>query len=88
MWRSIFLGIAIFICLLGLECLVMDRMVLRPSASTASSATFDPDDPLALPSTSAGARRTIKMADWHPWSLLCVGSVLTLYSLTLKKGGG
>jgi hypothetical protein len=88
MWRSIFLGIAIFICVLGLECLVMDRMILRSSASTAGSVSLDPDDPLALPSPSAGVTRTIDMAEWHPWSLLCVGSVLTLYSLTLRKGGG
>jgi hypothetical protein len=87
MWRAVFLGIALFICLLGLECMVMERMVLRGSGSSVGSGALDPDNPFALASTSAG-RRTVEMADWHPWSLLSVGCVLTLYSLTLRKGGG
>ena len=87
MWRAIFLGIAISICLLGLECLVIDRVVLTSSASAATSRSLDPGDPFAPPAATAAPQRTVKFAEWHPWSLLSVGCILTLYSLTLRRGG-
>ncbi len=87
MWRAIFLGIAISICLIGLESMVIDRVVVPARGSAAGASAMDPSDPMALPGVTTSAKRTIKVAEWHPWSLLSVGAVLMLYSLTLRKGG-
>ena len=87
MWRALFLGIALSICLLGLECLVVDRVVLTPRASAAGPVSLDPNDPLALPAVTAPPKRAVDLAEWHPWSLLSVGAVLVLYSLTLRRSG-
>jgi hypothetical protein len=84
MWRALFLAIAIAICILGLECLVLERAVLNLPAPTSSGYSLDPNDPLAPPTSQ---KRTIEATEWHPWSLLCVGSVMMLYSLTLRRGG-
>jgi hypothetical protein len=86
MWRALFLSIAIALCLLGLECLVIDRAVLNVPAPASSSYSLDPNDPLATTPPTPG-KRTIQAAEWHPWTLLSVGSVLMLYTVSLRKGG-
>ena len=85
MWRALFLSIAIALCLLGLECLVIDRAVLNLPAPASGSDSLDPNDPLAT--TPTPEKRTIQAAEWHPWTLLSVGSVLMLYTVSLRKGG-
>ncbi len=85
MWRALFMAIAISICLLGLECMVVKQAILTSHAPAASS-QFDASDPFAGSLAAASPKRTIQPAEWHSWSLLSVGSVLMLYSLMLNKG--
>ena len=47
MWRALFLAIAIAICILGLECMVIDRAVLNLPGRASSDYSLDPSDPLA-----------------------------------------
>ena len=74
MWRSIFLALGAYAVLLGAECLVVDRVVLKPKGSgEASSKTAE--------------TRNLTPPEWAPWSLLSCGAVTMLYSFTIPNRG-
>lgn len=68
--------------MLGGECLVVDSFVMAgqsaPLEATPASLFNAPPTPM---------QREVKPAEWAPWSLLSVGAVVILYSLTLNKPG-
>lgn len=70
MWRSFFLALGAYCCLLGLQALAIDKAVLKPR--TNSGKVIAP-------------ARDIVPPDWAPWSLLSAGSVVVLYSFTLPR---
>lgn len=78
MWRAFFMAIGISLALIGVECLVLERAVLHDHEAQASASSFMP---------SSGGR-TIEPPEWAPWSFLSAGTVITLYSMFLKSGGG
>lgn len=76
MWRSFFLAIGVYCCLLGVEALAVEKAVLKHDFSSGTGAT---------------AQREIAPPDWAPWSMMAGGAVVVLYSFTLPrrvKGGG
>lgn len=73
MWRSFFLAIGVYCCLLGFEALAINRAVLKPQVR--SGQVISP-------------ARDVTPPDWAPWSLLSAGAVVVLYSLTLMRSGG
>ena len=75
MWRSFFLAVGIYVCVLGIEALALERAILKPGIGT---------------NGQANAQREIVPPDWAPWSLLAGGAVVSLYSFTLpqKMGNG
>jgi len=82
MWRSLFLAAGIVLCILGAECLILEKAVLaqkeeQPSGDTA--ALFAPP-----PSKS----KEIKPPEWAPWSLLASGTVIILYSYSIPRRNG
>lgn len=82
MWRSMFLALGIVLCILGAECLVMEKAVLageKPQTEQTAS--------LFLASTGPAANEIVP-PEWAPWTLLSVGAVVILYSYTLKRSGG
>lgn len=70
MWRSFFLAIGAFCCLLGVEAMAVEKAVLKPDFSGEAS---------------PAAQREIEPPDWAPWSMLAGGAVVVLYSFTLPK---
>ncbi len=73
MWRALFLALGIYCCLLGAECLVIEKATLAGSK--------DQQGVLGI-----GARkREVIPSDWAPWSLLSAGTVTILYSFTLPQ---
>ena len=87
MWRALFLAVGVYMCILGGECLVVDRFVLAgdkpPGESSAGPATL-------FGATSApivSASREIQPAEWAPWSFLSGGAVIILYALTINRQG-
>jgi hypothetical protein len=77
MWRAFFMAIGITLCILGCECLVIDKAVLaRPAAAA------DDGQPGAA---STGGKRVISPPDWAPWSLVSGGIVVILYSITIPR---
>ena len=73
MLRAFFLAIGIFAFVLGLECLVIEKAVLKPSPQGASGGVAQ----------MAPAYREIVPPEWAPWSLLSGGAVVMLYSFTI-----
>lgn len=79
MWRSVFLAIGVTCCILGLECMVVDEAVLANSFLGTRAAT-------AMDVYSMGAQtHQFRTEEWMPWSLLGLGAVIILYSITLPK---
>jgi hypothetical protein len=78
MWRALFLAIGIYMCLLGAQCLVVEKAVL----------TVRREAP--LPGMTAGRSREFAPPEWAPWSLISAGAVTILYSFTIPRrvGGG
>lgn len=73
MWRSFFLAVGAYVCLLGFEALAIHKAVLKPQVRGGQ---------VVVPS------RDVTPPDWAPWSLLAGGSIVVLYSLTLMRAKG
>ena len=72
MWRALFLALGIYCCVLGAECLVIDKATLTNRSQQGV--------------LGVGARkREVIPSDWAPWSLLSAGAVTILYSFTLPQ---
>jgi hypothetical protein len=87
MWRAFFLAVGIYMCILGGECLLVERFVMageRPPAESASApATLFGSSPAPVASSS----RDIEPPEWAPWSFLSAGAVIILYALTINRQG-
>ena len=69
MWKALFLGLGLFILVLGLEMLTID-------SATITNVSDDGNGPSVV---------TIAPAEWVPWSLVSAGAVTILYSFTLPQ---
>ena len=70
MWRSFFLAVGVYCCLLGVEALAVEKAVLKRDPMVDAQAT---------------AQREIVPPAWAPWSMLAGGAVVVLYSFTLPQ---
>ena len=70
MWRSFFLALGVYCCLLGLQAMVVEKAVLKPRLEQGR---------VVQPA------RDVKPPEWAPWSLLSCGAVVALYSFTLPR---
>lgn len=70
MWRSFFLAVGVYTCLLGLEALAINKAVLKPHVRAGQ---------VVRPA------RDLVPAEWTPWSCLAGGTIVVLYSLTLMR---
>jgi len=75
MWRAFFLAIGISLCILGGECMLIDKAVLASPRSASAGGELK---------TALGGREYTP-PDWMPWSLLSVGAVVILYSFTVPQ---
>ena len=87
MWRALFLAGGIYMCVLGGECLVVDKFVMaaeqpRPQVEAAPPATF-----FGSAAAPGMTQREITPPEWAPWSFLSAGAVIILYALTINRAG-
>ncbi len=78
MWRAMFLGLGAYACLLGVECLLIDKAVLAKSEDPPAGFAERID-------RVTGRKKEIVPPDWAPWSLLSAGAVTVLYSFTIPR---
>ncbi len=89
MWRAFFLAVGTMLIILGVECLLIDSATFvseepQKVQQAASNAWF-PDPPKVV---QVQSKKVVKPPEWIPWSLIASGSVIVLYSLTLRRLGG
>jgi hypothetical protein len=88
MWRALFFALGIYLCILGAECLAVDRFILAdknaPAEVVTQPATLFGSPP--APPTVGGSRE-LEPPEWAPWSLLSTGAVVILYALTINRQG-
>jgi hypothetical protein len=79
MWRALFLAIGLFLMIVGLQCLMVDRVLLKLREEPLPAAwPFDT-------SPKVGAAKQIIPPPWAPWSLISSGAVVCLYSFTIPR---
>jgi hypothetical protein len=83
MWRAFFLAIGITLCIAGVACLGLERVVLKLHEPPAAAQT----DFFGLtPATvSPGPAKTIVIRQYTPWSFLALGVVVILYAYDLPR---
>ena len=88
MWRAFFLAGGAYCCLLGLQCLTVDKLVL--SSEEPVQQRFMGVSVPSMGSMNVTRNKEITPPDWAPWSLMSLGAVTLLYSVTLpgRNGGG
>lgn len=70
MWRSLFLALGAYTCLLGAEALALEKAVLKkPKVGHPGQYT----------------EQELVPAEWAPWSLMGCGAVVVLYSFTIPS---
>lgn len=82
MWRALFLAIGITLCILGAECLGLERIVMKKRGkppAAAEQATLIPAAPAPAP------RINLVPADHTPWSLMATGLIVIIYSFTIPR---
>lgn len=72
MWRSFFLALGVYVCILGVESMAVEKAVLKPE----------------IAKVSANVQREIVPPAWAPWSLMAGGAVVVLYSFTIPQRVG
>ena len=73
MFRSLFLALGAYTCLLGVEALAVEKAVLKQPAE--GQRKFIQQTEIVPP-------------QWAPWSLMGGGAVVVLYSFTIPKRVG
>ena len=98
-WRAFFLALGINLLLLGCQCLVVEKVVLKdPNTNVANSERLANSNPYggsfynaSFPRSGLNGslrNRVFKPRDWMPWSLLAAGAVLVIYTVSLPKRAG
>ena len=80
MWRALFLAIGVYLILLGVQCLGVEKFVLKsrqPVVQQAQPFLFVPREP------QLGPHKEVTPPAWAPWSLMSTGAVVCLYSFTV-----
>ncbi len=86
MWKAVFLALGIVLCILGGECMVIEKVVL--AKQTAQGQEPAPATFLLAPAPVPPPPNEIKPAEWAPWSFLGSGAVIILYAITLPRRNG
>jgi hypothetical protein len=75
-----FLAIGVYLCILGAQCLAVEKVVLKireQPRAVQNSLLSDPPNP--------GSKITIVPPAYAPWSLMAFGSVVILYAFDLPR---
>jgi hypothetical protein len=81
MWQAFLLAIGISLCLVGGECLVLDKVILAHPRLTRHTSDYG-----HLDSVMTTPRRVVVPPEWAPWVLLAGGAITVLYSHSASGG--
>lgn len=77
MWRSMFLAVGVFLVILGVEFLGVERVILKNRGGSPAQVVSG--------ETAVGPTREIVPPPWAPWSLMSSGAIVCLYSFTIPS---
>lgn len=83
MWRALFMAAGMSLCVLGLETMVVDRVVMSDAIleSTPVDDLGWEESPYA---TDLKERRVFVPPEWAPWGLLSAGAMTVFYASTVR----
>lgn len=87
MWRAFVMAIGIFLCIIGGECMVVDRVVIAKDVPDKNYTTTDELSAWTTGINAAPARRVFVPPEWAPWGLLSAGVLTVLYGGAMPKAG-
>jgi len=76
MIRAFFLALGLYMALVGVQCLVLDRALFISKPDPKAATATDPNQPTL---------REWKPAEWMPFALLSGGAVVMIYTFTIPK---
>lgn len=79
MLKPFLMAVGIYLCILGGECLILDRAILAREAPAAQP-QFG-----IFPAQPMIKKAEITPSEWAPWSLLSVGAVVILYGVSMSR---
>ena len=79
MWRTLFMSFGLYVFLLGSQCLVVEKFVLKSRAPATQTNWAGQSQ------TVPGPQRQIVPTEWAPWSLLAGGSIVWLYAISISN---
>lgn len=79
MWRSMFLAFGVFVVLLGAQCLVVQKFVLKSQEVIVQ----ENGGLLGIDRTETVRKQEITPQPWAPWSLMSCGVITCIYSFTI-----
>lgn len=83
MGRAFLMAMGISACIMGAECLAMDRFVLAGGDSSLPAAS-QPASFFGPPQAELGSRE-YKPPEWMAWTLLSGGAIVILYSTAMRQ---
>jgi hypothetical protein len=81
MWRGFFLAVGVTLCILGVECLGVQEVVLKARAAAPQAQ----GNTLVASAPALGPQRKIVPPDYAPFSLMALGAVVILYAYDLPR---
>jgi len=75
------MAVGISALVLGVECLAVERVVMKQKQEVKAKSLFDP----ASYGFSQPQAKVYDIPEWAPWSLLSGGAILMLYTLAASK---
>jgi len=88
MWRAFFLAVGISMCIVGAECLAVERFEFAGEEMVEDAGPAGPATLFgASPPSLTPVNNDIEPPEWAPWSLLSAGTVIILYALTINRAG-
>lgn len=86
MWRAFFCAVGIVLIIMGIECLLIDSAVLVAGViDDPAQQSMQQSGGIFSSPAQSGVERVFRPSEWFPWSLLASGSIVLLYSISLKR---
>lgn len=80
MWRSLFMAVGFYVFLLGTQCLVFDKFVLKSRVPAAVQTNW-----IGQAEVIPGPQREFVPTEWAPWSFMAGGAVIWLYAIAISN---
>ena len=95
MWRAFFFAVGIYAMILGVECLILDKVELSPAVAgkASANAAFQPTNASVFqnsvyqyqPAPATVKAKSFRPREWMPWSLIAGGFLIVVYTRAYKS---